>query len=46
MKQCTKITTDDLVSTHHEMAHVQYYLQYKDQPYIFRGEALPGYFWS
>lgn len=25
------------------MAHVQYYLQYKDQPLIFRNEALPGF---
>ncbi|XP_058794125.1 angiotensin-converting enzyme-like [Phymastichus coffea] len=43
IKQCTKITTEDLVSTHHEMTHIQYYLQYKDQPFIFRSEALPGF---
>jgi hypothetical protein len=24
------------------MAHVQYYLQYKDQPFLFQSEALPG----
>lgn len=42
MKQCTKITVDDLMSIYHEMAHVQYYLQYKDQPFIFRNEAMPG----
>ncbi|KAK0158218.1 hypothetical protein PV328_009250 [Microctonus aethiopoides] len=43
IKQCTKATMEDLVSTHHEMAHIQYYLQYKDQPLIFRTEALPGF---
>ncbi|XP_043287785.1 angiotensin-converting enzyme-like isoform X2 [Venturia canescens] len=43
IKQCTRLTTEDLLSTHHEMAHLQYYLQYKDQPLIFRGEALPGF---
>ncbi|XP_008557296.3 angiotensin-converting enzyme [Microplitis demolitor] len=43
IKQCTKVTMEDLLSTHHEMAHIQYYLQYKDQPYIFRNEALPGF---
>ncbi|KAI4500405.1 hypothetical protein M0802_004367 [Mischocyttarus mexicanus] len=43
IKQCTKVTMDDLLSTHHEMAHLQYYLQYKDQPIIFRKEAIPGF---
>ncbi|KAJ8687257.1 hypothetical protein QAD02_023051 [Eretmocerus hayati] len=43
IKQCTKITTEDLISTHHEMAHVQYYLQYKDQPLLFRSEPMPGF---
>ena len=31
-----------LVTTHHEMGHVQYFLQYKDQPIIYRGGANPG----
>ncbi|XP_047368061.1 angiotensin-converting enzyme-like isoform X2 [Vespa velutina] len=43
IKQCTKVTMEDLLSTHHEMAHLQYYLQYKDQPIIFRKEAIPGF---
>lgn len=42
IKQCTAVTMEDLFSTHHEMAHLQYYLQYKDQPLLFRDEALPG----
>ncbi|XP_071570944.1 angiotensin-converting enzyme-like [Temnothorax nylanderi] len=34
---------EDLLSTHYEMAHLQYYLQYKDHPLLFRNEAIPGF---
>ncbi|KPJ07994.1 Angiotensin-converting enzyme [Papilio machaon] len=44
IKQCTEVTTQDLVSTHHELAHIQYYLQYADQPQLFRDGANPGYY--
>lgn len=44
IKQCTEVTTQDLVSTHHELAHIQYYLQYADQPQLFRDGANPGNF--
>ncbi|XP_033208266.1 angiotensin-converting enzyme-like isoform X2 [Belonocnema kinseyi] len=43
IKQCTKVTMEDLLSTHHEMSHIQYYLQYKEQPFLFRKEAIPGF---
>lgn len=33
---------DDLLSTHHEMAHIQYYLHYSDQPLLFKEGANPG----
>lgn len=33
---------EDLLSTHHEIARLQYYLQYRDQPLLFRNEAIPG----
>ena len=39
---CTAITMEDLVTIHHEMGHIQYYLQYKDQPVPFRDGANPG----
>lgn len=42
IKQCTRVTSEDLVSTHYEMARLQYYLQYKDHPLLFRNEAMPG----
>ncbi|EFX86561.1 hypothetical protein DAPPUDRAFT_307858 [Daphnia pulex] len=43
IKQCTVVTTEQLVTVHHEMGHVQYYLQYKDQPLVFRRGANPGF---
>nr|XP_015217378.1 PREDICTED: angiotensin-converting enzyme isoform X1 [Lepisosteus oculatus] len=43
IKQCTVVTMDDLITVHHEMGHVQYFLQYKDQPVPFRDGANPGF---
>ncbi|XP_059062532.1 angiotensin-converting enzyme-like [Achroia grisella] len=43
IKQCTEVTMQDLISTHHEMAHIQYYLQYADQPQMFRDGANPAF---
>ncbi|XP_053555757.1 angiotensin-converting enzyme [Bombina bombina] len=43
IKQCTVVTMDDLITVHHEMGHVEYFLQYKDQPLSFRDGANPGF---
>ncbi|XP_068991118.1 angiotensin-converting enzyme-like [Neodiprion pinetum] len=43
IKMCTEVTYDDLVIVHHEMGHVQYYIQYRDQPIVFREGANPGF---
>ncbi|XP_075033464.1 angiotensin-converting enzyme [Mixophyes fleayi] len=43
IKQCTVVNMDDLITVHHEMGHVQYFLQYKDQPVSFREGANPGF---
>ena len=43
MKQCTNINHNDLVTTHHELGHIQYYLQYWDQPFEYRTGANPGF---
>ncbi|CAH1773416.1 unnamed protein product [Owenia fusiformis] len=43
IKQCTDITMSDLITTHHEMGHIQYYLQYKNLPVVFRRGANPGF---
>ena len=34
---------EQLFTVHHEMGHVQYYLQYKDQPVGYRRGANPGF---
>lgn len=43
VKQCTDQTMDDFITIHHEMGHVEYYLQYKDQPVKYRRGANPGF---
>lgn len=43
IKQCTDITMRDLIVTHHEMGHIQYFLQYAHQPLVFREGANPGF---
>ncbi|CAL1537547.1 unnamed protein product [Lymnaea stagnalis] len=43
IKQCTLITAQDLETAHHEMGHIEYALQYKDQPVSFRNGANPGF---
>ena len=40
---CTDITMEDLVTIHHEMGHIEYFMQYKDQPVVFRDGANPGF---
>ncbi|CAG5116627.1 unnamed protein product [Candidula unifasciata] len=42
IKMCTDITQDDLMTVHHEMGHVAYFMQYKNQPVIYRDGANPG----
>lgn len=43
IKQCTRINMEDLLTAHHEMGHVEYYLQYKHQPTVFKEGANPGF---
>ena len=42
IKQCTVVTMNDLVTAHHEMGHIEYFLQYAGQPVVFRTGANPG----
>lgn len=39
---CTEVNLDDLVTVHHEMGHIQYFIQYADKPLQFRDGANPG----
>ncbi|XP_033759589.1 uncharacterized protein LOC117341835 [Pecten maximus] len=43
IKMCTNVSVDTFQVIHHEMGHIQYYLQYKDQPSVFRRGANPGF---
>uniref|UniRef100_A0A1W7RA02 Angiotensin-converting enzyme n=1 Tax=Hadrurus spadix TaxID=141984 RepID=A0A1W7RA02_9SCOR len=43
IKMCTEVNMDFLVITHHEMGHVQYYMQYANQPPTFRKGANEGF---
>lgn len=33
---------EDLITVHHEMGHIQYYLQYMNQSLTYRNGANPG----
>lgn len=39
---CTTITHSDLVTVHHEMGHIEYFMEYKHLPYVYREAANPG----
>lgn len=43
IKQCTQVTHDHLTTAHHEMGHIQYFMNYAHQPYLFREGANPGF---
>lgn len=42
IKMCTHVTMKDLITAHHELAHIHYFMQYKSQPKVFRDGANPG----
>lgn len=39
---CTKVTMKDLITVHHEMAHIEYFLRYSGLTREFRDGANPG----
>ena len=39
---CTDVNLDDLITIHHEMGHIQYYIQYKHLPSEFRTGGNAG----
>ncbi|KAL5242758.1 hypothetical protein ACI65C_010168 [Semiaphis heraclei] len=43
IKMCTQVNMKDFITVHHEMAHVQYFLNYKKQPKVYRDGANPGF---
>uniref|UniRef100_A0A182SB90 Angiotensin-converting enzyme n=1 Tax=Anopheles maculatus TaxID=74869 RepID=A0A182SB90_9DIPT len=43
IKQCTRVNMREFFVVHHELGHIQYYLQYQHLPVEFRGGANPGF---
>uniref|UniRef100_A0A6P7FKT6 Angiotensin-converting enzyme n=1 Tax=Diabrotica virgifera virgifera TaxID=50390 RepID=A0A6P7FKT6_DIAVI len=43
IKMCTNVNMKDLITAHHEMAHIYYFIQYKNQPKVFRDGANPAF---
>lgn len=43
IKMCTEVNMDDLVTVHHEMGHIEYFMAYKNLPHVFRESANPGF---
>lgn len=43
IKQCTRVTMEQFFVVHHELGHIQYYLQYQHQPSVYREGANPGF---
>ena len=42
VKMCTSVNQEDFVTVHHEMGHIAYFQQYKDQPWAYRAAPNPG----
>ncbi|TGD71809.1 peptidase M2 family protein [Mangrovimicrobium sediminis] len=43
IKMCTRVTSDDFTTVHHELGHNYYQRAYKDQDFLFRGGANGGF---
>ncbi|XP_019640619.1 PREDICTED: angiotensin-converting enzyme-like [Branchiostoma belcheri] len=43
VKMCTEVNHEFLGTIHHELGHIQYFLQYEDQPMLYRDGANPGF---
>ncbi|KAL7031428.1 hypothetical protein ACKWTF_007011 [Chironomus riparius] len=43
IKQCTQISLEDFINSHHEMTHIHYYMQYTTQPFIYRDSPNPAF---
>ena len=42
LKMCTEVNLKNLITIHHEMGHIQYFIQYKDKQLEFKDGANPG----
>ena len=42
IKMCTEVNMADLVTVHHEMGHIEYFMAYRNLSFPFREAANPG----
>ena len=40
---CANINDDDFKTIHHEMGHIQYYMQHRKQTFLYRSGANQGF---
>lgn len=40
---CLHASQENLVTVHHEMGHIQYYMSYLKQPFVYRLAANQGF---
>ena len=40
---CMGVSQEDMITVHHEMGHIEYYLLYQNQPVEFRTGANAGF---
>lgn len=43
VKQCTQNTLDDFLNAHYQISHVQYYVSYANQPFVYRDGPNPAF---
>ncbi len=43
IKQCTRVNQEDFITVNHEMGHTQYQMAYRNQSYLYRDGANPGF---
>ncbi|XP_072016666.1 angiotensin-converting enzyme-like [Amphiura filiformis] len=43
ISMCTDVNQINFITIHHEMGHIAYFMQYKDQPVIYRDGANNGF---
>ncbi|XP_076045053.1 angiotensin-converting enzyme-like isoform X2 [Oratosquilla oratoria] len=43
IKMCTDVDMTDLITVHHEMGHIEYFMAYRNLPHVFRESANAGF---
>jgi peptidyl-dipeptidase A len=43
IKMCIRPTEEDLITIHHELGHIYYFLEYKDRPILYQDGANDGF---